>query len=542
MHANGASDVTILCMSLMFFSLLPVYLQDQFKYLGDGTDGCKVANFECGTGACSIECEGTESTCDEIRFGDTVSGAVSFQCTGSECTTALNNLEKTAEPSQHPTLQPGTQSPTAIPSETPSQEPTLEPTIEPTFVPTDIPTTAPPTKHPTTEDPTRNPTTIQPSTIPTSVPTSDPTSIPSTDPSESPNTVSPWQNPSTAMPTSFPSQFCSDWQMSVEFEASQYTASDDVLLNLCSESFEETISSDSEKCLQINVQVIQQMDKIGVMCNFTFNNDLYDTYFSNYNETKFTTDFISNSLSFASPNMTDILMLKVIAPQKLQETFISNSVPTQSTNKTVESLSSSNKKILDFQVIIYSTILSFIFIIVISTIYSKCIEINDFYSIGALVAVAIHFNDSLSDVLFCVDITLQPEYPSSQLSSILWSSIIFLIVPSLLTVYQLYKSINEWKRNDKLTQWLSNNLKLLYFISIITGSGFAAVELCTSNLFNLGYFDMPLSKAQVMKFQTKSIYSIVLVEVKLLYSIMIIIPSYYIYIYCFDTLSRMFRN
>ena len=86
-------------------------------------------------------------------------------------------------------------------------------------------------------------------------------------------------------------------------------------------------------------------------------------------------------------------------------------------------------------------------------------------------------------------------------------------MPSLLTVYQLYKSIDKWRRDDILTQWLSRNIKLIYFISIITGSSFAAIELCTSNLFNLGYFDMPLSGAQFMEFQTKSVYSIVLLEV-----------------------------
>ena len=168
----------------------------------------------------------------------------------------------------------------------------------------------------------------------------------------------------------------------------------------------------------------------------------------------------------------------------------------------------------DFQAVIYIVILSFILVIAISAIYSKVIQINDFYKIGSLLAVAVHFNDSLSDAFFCIDITLQSDYPSQQLLIILWSSIIFLIIPSLLTIYQLYKSINEWRRNDKLIQWLSNNIKLVYFITIIAGSSFAAIELCTSNLFNLRYFDMPLSNAQFMEFQTKSVYSIVLLEVK----------------------------
>ena len=82
-----------------------------------------------------------------------------------------------------------------------------------------------------------------------------------------------------------------------------------------------------------------------------------------------------------------------------------------------------------------------------------------------------------------------------------------------MTIYQLHAAIKQWKKYDPLCQWLSHNIKLLYFISIITGSSFSAVEICTSNLYNLNIFDMPLSKTQIIQYQTNSVYSTVLFEV-----------------------------
>ena len=177
---------------------------------------------------------------------------------------------------------------------------------------------------------------------------------------------------------------------------------------------------------------------------------------------------------------------------------------------------------LGLQHIMYLVLLSFVLLIFVSLIYSKCIQVNDFYKIGALLAVTIHFNDSLSDAFFCLSISFQDDSDTKELSTIFALSIIFILIPSALTLYQLYHSINQWRRNDELSQWLTHNIKLLYIISILTGSSFAGVRLCSSNLFNMGHFDMPISKTKLIEFQTQSIYSIVLLEV----------TSFLIFVYC----------
>ena len=91
-----------------------------------------------------------------------------------------------------------------------------------------------------------------------------------------------------------------------------------------------------------------------------------------------------------------------------------------------------------------------------------------------------------------------------------------MVVPTFATLYQLYVAIDKWKRIDLLNQWISERVHLLYFLSIITGSAFAGIELCTSNLFNLTLFQMPLSKTRLLRFKTKRIYSTVMFEVKII--------------------------
>ena len=57
------------------------------------------------------------------------------------------------------------------------------------------------------------------------------------------------------------------------------------------------------------------------------------------------------------------------------------------------------------------------------------------------------------------------------------------------------------------------NLKVLYAVSILTGSSHTAIEICNSNLFGLYQFAMGLKKTELMAYQYKRVYSIVLLEV-----------------------------
>ena len=155
---------------------------------------------------------------------------------------------------------------------------------------------------------------------------------------------------------------------------------------------------------------------------------------------------------------------------------------------------------------------SMLIVIIISYIYSSYCKINDYYRVGALFTAAAYIIDTFSDVLFAVNISHGNEY--GQILFVLFVlSIVFIVVPVILSVYQLYKAINEWQRIDILKEWISDNVTILYFLSILTVGSFGAIELCTSNLFNLSQFDMPLSKHQLRQYKTRRLYSTILLEV-----------------------------
>lgn len=142
-------------------------------------------------------------------------------------------------------------------------------------------------------------------------------------------------------------------------------------------------------------------------------------------------------------------------------------------------------------------------VIILCFVYAKLIRPNDYFKAGALLTATVYFMDMISDIMF----TLQaPNF------MVLVMCIVFIVLPVFITLYQLFVAIKKWKRNDILSQWLSDHVFVLYMLSIITGSAFAAVAVCTSNAFGLAITNMPINKTEVQKFETKRIYSIVLLE------------------------------
>eukprot|EP01084_Bolivina_argentea_P303040 523149_1 len=150
-----------------------------------------------------------------------------------------------------------------------------------------------------------------------------------------------------------------------------------------------------------------------------------------------------------------------------------------------------------------------VFMIIIAYIYGKYAKPNDFFRVVALITASLHILDMVSDVLFAVSILGNQKF-----KIIFFLSILFIVVPLLLSLYQLHKMMyNKWvKSSDEIKLWIKDNISILFTMSIITGSSFAAIELCHSNLFNLTQFSIPLSKTEINLFKTGRIYSIILFE------------------------------
>ena len=93
---------------------------------------------------------------------------------------------------------------------------------------------------------------------------------------------------------------------------------------------------------------------------------------------------------------------------------------------------------------------------------------------------------------------------------------LFLISPIVVNIIQLQKAIDKWtKDNDTraiISPWIASYGKILYLLTIITGSAFGAVELCDSHLFQLEVFSLDLPKRHKQVFKNQRIFSIVLLE------------------------------
>ena len=63
---------------------------------------------------------------------------------------------------------------------------------------------------------------------------------------------------------------------------------------------------------------------------------------------------------------------------------------------------------------------------------------------------------------------------------------------------------------DTLTAWSIKYAFWLYAASLVTGSGFSGTQICRSDMFGLSQFAMPLNGNQIVKFQSKKLWTTVM--------------------------------
>ena len=161
--------------------------------------------------------------------------------------------------------------------------------------------------------------------------------------------------------------------------------------------------------------------------------------------------------------------------------------------------------------------IAFLFIICTSWIDAKYIGKNDFYQIGPIFSALFHMLDAWTDAFFAIQCTLHPLFVFGSFESSIFIifilSLFFIILPMATTLYQLYRVSNKhWCKNDEARGYLSGHLYSLYMVSVICGSSFAGIKLFRSRVFNLSIFDIPLNKQQSVHFETKKVYSTILLE------------------------------
>ena len=135
---------------------------------------------------------------------------------------------------------------------------------------------------------------------------------------------------------------------------------------------------------------------------------------------------------------------------------------------------------------------------------------NDFYRSNALISAVFQILDLVSDVFFCLKLlSYEPKY-------LFIAAAAFIVLPITLSIGQLYVAVQQWRSlgKDTVTTWLLNYSYWLYALSLLTGSAFSGTQICRSDMFGLPQFGLPLNDHQIIGFQSKKLWSTVMLEVE----------------------------
>eukprot|EP01083_Nonionella_stella_P289588 985451_1 len=367
-------------------------------------------------------------------------------------------------------------------------KPTLEPTNAPTSTPTNAPTSQP------TIAPTSNPTNA-PTSEPTNAPTSEPTIEPTSEPANAPT--------STLVPTGAPTH------SSVNIAIQNYIHSKEHSVAFSLSNIDLSCGGSIAK---VEISDHNNYDDIWVTNDPTASIQHYS--------------FIRAGLAFTLP-----LSVRITAQYNhINHTIESDDVITEFTAlQTFDFGSNFCQHLIDsseikpettveigYTFIQYAVISAFVLVGILGFIDARCIRRNDFFHLLFIFLSMLNVLDMLSDVFFAVDVfgtyLLATEH-KSQFLIIFIASVSFIIIPVMISLYQLHAaSSKHWLNDNKTRQWLLHYVAALYGVSILTGSSFGATFIFNSHLFDMNIFDMGLNRKYLLSWNTKKVYSILLFE------------------------------
>jgi len=143
-----------------------------------------------------------------------------------------------------------------------------------------------------------------------------------------------------------------------------------------------------------------------------------------------------------------------------------------------------------------------------------CIRKNHYLHLIYLLLFAVQAMDMLSDCFFAAQLSIYHRTDATvTIAILLYASICFIVVPVLTTLYQLFRHIQKkWAASQDTSAWLMLHSNKLYLVSILCGGSFSAVRLMNSDIFQLEIFHMGLSERELKRFNTKRLWSVVLLE------------------------------
>ena len=175
-----------------------------------------------------------------------------------------------------------------------------------------------------------------------------------------------------------------------------------------------------------------------------------------------------------------------------------------------------------FNWMLWSILSSIALFVIIGCIDARKLRKNELFVWSSILSFGFYSIDFFSDLFFSMKLYLfmidQSKEYQSIYTTLFCGSITFIFIPLILNLYQLHKELSKWLIDPILSRtespvWILSYMRLLFVVSIISGSSFSAVALFNSNLFQLRIFGMGLSRYHQKMFANKRFFSVVLLEV-----------------------------
>ena len=231
------------------------------------------------------------------------------------------------------------------------------------------------------------------------------------------------------------------------------------------------------------------------------------------------------SPTIATITPTNILTTAPTTVPTNTPTELANNEPDNSDGElSIEEIKSHEKAQRYFEITSIVVISTFLIIGVLGYIDARYIRTNSIYSITSILIGGLYTYDMISDIFFTYDVYISFIYLPDKdelypiFFAILVIGLITIIFPLITTIFQLHRaSTNVWSKNQyngsAIRAWLTQYSKVMYFISLLTGSSFTSIELVNTNLFSLVVLNMGLPRKDIYSFRNQRITSSVLCEV-----------------------------
>eukprot|EP01084_Bolivina_argentea_P214199 363692_1 len=350
------------------------------------------------------------------------------------------------------------------------------------------------------------PTTNQPTTF---MPT---TSIPTT---LAPTTYNPTIIPTTSLTTNTPTKMPIASTQSLVSIYSTFQSTVTETNNPPPIIIEFNIEISNQTDIQDVIQILNETIKeylIAQTGEYQLNFDVISMTNTSIQTVQVTVNGLDNEYIINEKDLVDLTRINLKNDQGTNVILIDVKVTDNRVNEKIDFIET------QYRYIIIGITAFFVCIIISSLVYGKCYKKTDFYLFENILLVAFHLLDTISDIIFTLQIQYHYSLTNDTILLYLFiASVIFILLPIIVSILQLNREINQkWVKSscdsDVLTVWCRTHQTWLIYLSIFCGSSFAAIQMAKSHFFGLKYFQMPLPTIPYLKFMTKRIYSINIME------------------------------